>query len=526
MGEKLYNNIELPDEWPPKYSVEELNEGQPIPYLKDPPKVIDITVGRQLFVDDFLLDGHNLYPKYHRAVKYPGNPVLFPETDMEKFERLPGAAPKDGGVWYDRDEKKYKMWYEAGWLHKMAYAESEDGIHWERPNLHIVEGTNEILPDRQTVSPDGNPVYLRPDSTSVVIDYDTDKADERYKLFIRNPGFTRPGIVGVSGDGIHFSKFRYTEMQGDRSTMFYNPFRKKWVQSIRSCFNLDRTRDYFECDDLIAEAKWGDRSVNWLCADNHMKPNPYLRCKPQLYNFNAIAYESIMLGFFEVLYGPQNGDCFDTGAPKITELIPVYSRDGFHFYKPSNQAFVQAAMIEGAWDRGYVQSVGGGCIVLKDEIRIYYCGFEGDESRAGEGNPNDCQFHSFYANFATGFATLRRDGFVSLGVEEDGMIYTKALTFRGKKKYLFVNAKTKPEGCVKVTVTDTKREKIYAESAAFVGDSTCAMLDFGDFDFTQLEGKEFKLTFYIGQGEIYSFWLSESEDGESGGYDGAGGPKD
>ena len=521
MGEKLYNNIELPDVWPPQYPTEVLEAGQPVPYLDAPPEVIDITVGRQLFVDMFLLEWHNLYPKYHTAKKYEGNPILKHETNAEKYEKLPLSSPKDGGVWYDKDEKKYKMWYETGWLHKNAYADSEDGINWVRPNLHIVEGTNEIMPERDVNRTEGTPGFFRPDSTTVVIDYDTDKPDERYKLFMRNPGGDRPGIVAVSGDGLHFTKARYTEVLGDRSTIFYNPFRKKWVYSIRSNFS-SRSRSYFECDDLLDGAKWGDKAVKWLCADKSIKPDPYINASPGLYNIACVGYESIMLGLFEVHYGPDNKVCFDTGAPKVTELIPIYSRDGFHFSKPSNIPVVQASRTEGAWDRGYVQSVGGVCVVLKDEIRIYYSGVAGDTSKGGTGNPNDCQYDWMYGNGACGFATLRRDGFVSLGVENDGNIQTRPLTFKGEKKYFFINARTAEGGVVKAVIQDKKYNAI-AESAPFSGDSTCAMLDFGDFDISSLENKEFRIKFTVGKGEIYSFWLSDSESGGSGGFDGAGG---
>ena len=46
--EKLYNNIILPDDFAAKPSFPE-----DVPYLKNPPEVIDITIGRQLFVDNF-----------------------------------------------------------------------------------------------------------------------------------------------------------------------------------------------------------------------------------------------------------------------------------------------------------------------------------------------------------------------------------------------------------------------------------------------------------------------------------------
>jgi predicted neuraminidase len=55
--EKLYNGIELPDVWPPRFRDPAPDEPMPVPYLrKPPPKVIPIDVGRQLFVDDFLIE--------------------------------------------------------------------------------------------------------------------------------------------------------------------------------------------------------------------------------------------------------------------------------------------------------------------------------------------------------------------------------------------------------------------------------------------------------------------------------------
>src|SRR5207249_2773255 len=53
--ETLYNGIELPSPWPPKVTALPRDPVTP-PYLKSPPKVIPIDVGRQLFVDDFLIE--------------------------------------------------------------------------------------------------------------------------------------------------------------------------------------------------------------------------------------------------------------------------------------------------------------------------------------------------------------------------------------------------------------------------------------------------------------------------------------
>ncbi|MHC5165783.1 MAG: fibronectin type III domain-containing protein, partial [Planctomycetota bacterium] len=50
-GETLYNGIVLPQAWPPEYGPVQY-EPMPVPYLDDPPEVVLIDVGRQLFVDD------------------------------------------------------------------------------------------------------------------------------------------------------------------------------------------------------------------------------------------------------------------------------------------------------------------------------------------------------------------------------------------------------------------------------------------------------------------------------------------
>src|SRR5207237_9032447 len=54
-GEVLHNGIRLPVGWPPRPD-RLTREPMPVPYLQSPPAVIPIDVGRQLFVDDFLIE--------------------------------------------------------------------------------------------------------------------------------------------------------------------------------------------------------------------------------------------------------------------------------------------------------------------------------------------------------------------------------------------------------------------------------------------------------------------------------------
>src|SRR5437868_13128919 len=62
--EVLYNGIELAQPWPPRLRSWSPHPQRP-PYLSSPPDVINIDVGRQLFVDDFLIEESSLYREFH-----------------------------------------------------------------------------------------------------------------------------------------------------------------------------------------------------------------------------------------------------------------------------------------------------------------------------------------------------------------------------------------------------------------------------------------------------------------------------
>src|SRR4051794_8821042 len=105
-GEQLlYNGIRLPDAWPPRdvaLTNEPLREP---PYLIDPPAVIPIDLGRQLFVDDFLIEKTDLRREFHRPELYRGNPVLKGDCPWEAGH----AMPFSGGAFYDPGDQLFKI---------------------------------------------------------------------------------------------------------------------------------------------------------------------------------------------------------------------------------------------------------------------------------------------------------------------------------------------------------------------------------------------------------------------------------
>lgn len=522
--EVLYNGIALPEVWPPENIDVESTEPMAVPYLDNPPEVINIDIGRQLFVDDFLINKTNLTRSFHQPVKYEGNPILKPESELEldKHGRnLAVACPFSGGIWWDYQENIFKMWYVAGWAGAVCYATSKDGFSWQRPSLDVIKkGTNQV-----------SPLGVHPDSWSVVYDYAAQEA-ERYKMFIMEPCANARGLCFTSADGLNWSLPVSSGIAGDRTTMFYNPFRDKWCFSLRSGYGWDnlgeegmRTRHYNEGDTFYESAQWGDvrypeqrSAVPWAYVDKFDLPDPEIGSKPQLYNIDAVAYESLMLGMFEVHLGPSNEKCCETNTPKIIDLDFAYSRDGFHWSRPDREAAIKSERKE-AWDRGYVQSVGGVCSVYKDKLVIYYTGFAGCEDKDKEAG--------YYDNGATGAAILRRDGFASMdATDNSGFLETCLLKFDGE--YLFVNLDA-PEGEMKVEIQDAFGKTIepfsIANCIAVSGDKTLTQVTWKDNpSLKQFKGHPVRLRFELGSGRLYSFWISDSVDGTSGGYLAGGGP--
>ena len=218
----LYNAIRLSRPWPPIYSSENSRQPRVAPYLTNRPAVIPIDVGRQLFVDDFLVLDTTLKRSFHRARLHDINPVLKPETPLEMNGGMrPLACPFNDGVFYDPQDRLFKLWYHAGWFDGIAYATSRDGLHWERPNLDVEPGTNRVL-----VRGKG---YMR-DGVGVWLDQESLDPNQRFKMFVyfRGPNNYGSGETYTSADGIHWSEPIRTGPCGDNTTIFYNPFRKVW----------------------------------------------------------------------------------------------------------------------------------------------------------------------------------------------------------------------------------------------------------------------------------------------------------
>lgn len=510
IGEFLYNGIQLPQgDWPPHTQDPKSVEPMPVPWLQKPPAIIPINVGRQLFVDDFLVEKTDLTRTYHQAKKFEGNPVFKAETKAElepvKIEGDEQAVTYlgHGGVFWDPKENLFKMFYTAGWRGGLALATSPDLKTWTRPKVGTI-GDNLLLPPGNQWAGGDNAVWL---------DLNARDRNERVKFLTDR----RPHTLSTSADGRVWSQGVPTGKAGDYCSFFYNPFRRTWVYSIKQGGPRGRSRYYAESADFVKGADWKN-SVYWVNADQLDDPDPKIGDKPQLYSLNAVAYESVMLGEFQILLGPDNKICDEGKFPKVTELKLGYSRDGFHWHRPDRRPFIGATQKEGDWDRAYVHGTMGVMAVVNDQLVFPYCAYSGFAPNGVRG---------MYTGASIGLATLRRDGFASMDAgATKGTLETRPLAFNGR--YLFVNVNA-PQGELRVEVLDEAGQVIAPFSAEncepITADKTLAQVRWkGAPDLGAIRGKAVKFRFHLTNGQLYAFWVSQKENGASNGYLGAGGP--
>ena len=329
----------------------------------------------------------------------------------------------------------------------------EDGLHWEKPDLGVEPGTNIVH-------------RFDHDTATVWLDLEEREPKKRFKMtltpYLRDVHRTISGMrLFFSPDGI-----RWSESDAgvgwclDRSTFFFNPFRKVWVYSIKwNLYGIDitqsdgvlrplegvagnpagRFRGYREHPDLEQGLGWklardpktdSDHEflnnflsgpvVPWTGAD-FLDPLrntgaatgsiSNLNKQPELYNLDAVAYESLMLGLFNIFHG--NDDGTPGSHEHMNDVTLGFSRDGFHWHRPDRRAFLPVSQRRGDWNWTNVQSVGGGCLVVGDKLYFYATGRSPDER-------------------TTGLATLRRDGFASLDAgTQAGTLVTRPVVFPG-----------------------------------------------------------------------------------------------
>ena len=404
----------------------------------------------------------------------------------------------------------YLIWDEG---YNARYAVSNDGVHWEKPNLGIYPEkglpSNRIFPDKYL----GGNVLHTP----------WDKPDRRYKLVVYDYGRDhkeRPlsGLYGaLSPDGIHWRPAEPNPLvadPGDCSYFDWDPRRRRYYdytkvfvpvrgfsrRSVGITASLDfatwPSAQFILSADLIDDT-WGEGG------DNRM----------ELYFLTAFVYESHYIGFlcmFPITDGDNDGPLYlelvtsmdgVTWTRQTPEDNPIdLKRRGNAACPPVRRMPILPLGEEGAWDDGMVFSVAPPR-VEGDLLRLWYTGINITHGARGASG-----------TAAVGLATLRKDGFVSLEASAQGEVTTKPL--RGLQGHLLINADVR-QGTVQVEVLDSNGQALPGygrdECSPVAGADGCALpVSWGDHTTLPESGVASRLRFVLDRARLYSFRCDET----------------
>jgi hypothetical protein len=185
-------------------------------YVKGEP--LRIGTARQLLVDDYLVeDRFGVERRQRQPLKYPKNPVMTADRPWEPM-----------GVWYpdvlyDAERKVFRMWYVSGnveaWYYQLGgagrarwnpalhgypaflcYAESADGIHWEKPPLGLVAYRDQT---KTNIVYTGN---CFSGAHQVIVDPRESDPQRRYKLIYDDLEPKRGTYIACSPDGLRWTR--------------------------------------------------------------------------------------------------------------------------------------------------------------------------------------------------------------------------------------------------------------------------------------------------------------------------------
>ena len=91
---------------------------------------------RQLFIDDYVIaEMQGVKQVLNQPKKHSLNPIVVADRPWE------GGGVGSPRVWYDEEEGVFRMRYKANhpWALRVCHAVSEDGIHWKKPELNMVD---------------------------------------------------------------------------------------------------------------------------------------------------------------------------------------------------------------------------------------------------------------------------------------------------------------------------------------------------------------------------------------------------
>jgi hypothetical protein len=458
----------------------------------------------QLFIDDRWIEDSSFVTRtWGQLCKHP-EPVLTAQHPWERW-----CPVLYGTVLFWRG--LFRMWY-CTWSRASkpvaCYAQSEDGVVWEKPALGIYEWngdkTNNIC--LRSAHPNG-----KIDNLSVIADED----DEEWPLKMlywdshdrkRDPSSPWGIYAARSSDGVHWDaspglvlpqwgdRFNAAPCRVDGKYLLMGRVPQTTSAGIaQASGDKGRTVYRVESENLM---DWS--TPHQVLSADHEDP-----CAMQVYSATVIPYEGRLLGSIERMHvSPDKLD---------TELI--WSNDaGYHWQRTRTRAPFLSWGSTGHWDDHWVNLSTNAPIHRHGRLWFYYSGRSGAHAAPYPSNRG-----------AIGLAFLRRDGFASLYAgERYGYVVTPCMNWPAAE--LYVNCDPRRDvsahpgfisGSLAVEVRDENHhpvdgfrfddcEEVRVNTASYP-DAAVPVKWRNDNSLRALCGKNIRLVFRLRDCHLYSF---------------------
>ena len=368
-------------------------------------RVLTLARTTEMFLhDDKLIGEKQGLELVHARLKKLPVPVIWSDGPWDR------GVVNYASVIHDVEHKVYRMWYEIrdprdyGTLH---YAESRDGLKWERPVLNIVEiegskANNVVFKD---------PLGRKTKTYAVTKDYSDPNPAARYKMFHHKWDFRGRGVATVeSPDGLHWTVRDYSSLVGEFDTvnvMFWDDRVGAFVAFLRSMVSNKRH---------IGRATSPD-GYHWSSPVTVHGPDENDPSGHEVYTPGVFKYSRARDVYAMV------PAIYDSVSNTVMGQIGV-SRDGIDWFRFRDEFLPLGA--KGEWDAGSIYPVPAE-VLVEGKTAVYYRGDNvGHVAQAGKPG--------------IGLALMHEGGFAGWRAAKSGTLMTRPVQVRYTQDLLYLNA--------------------------------------------------------------------------------------
>jgi hypothetical protein len=442
--------------------------------------------GPHLFIDDYLIAYQSFLTRVVNSPQNLDRPVL---TGGEKNDQVfqPYLS-----ILHDEQTGKFRMWYNSpveskdpSYCH-IAYTESPDGIHWQRPP--------EILKDPHEIQ-----------FNVSVLDQGIDYKDKCRRYILA--AYLSPGLrISTSPDGLNWTSVSDKPVvlhTHDINSLYRDPIRNQYIAIVSQMIKgyADPTNPSIDDARRIPHETVSKDLISWEPIWQIISPKlaPKEKGETQFYSMSGIlARGDLLVGLVKVLRDDLNAEP-DKSARDMGDMtrkaagtgytVLAWSHDG-RTWDRDYEPFISNNSMPGTFD--HAVAWGDEQIIVGNEIYIYYGGYE----RGHKVN----RFEERHI----GLACIPVDRYVSRDADLNiGTLLTKPIIINAG--YLTVNANVRGEG--RIRLLDSKCQPIDGYGwISFMGDSVAHKIAWNK-SLKNISGKPVCLEFELRDAQLFGFDL-------------------